>query len=742
MLLVRVQNTREYVISTMRSGGSTDRNEVDSHADTTVGGPNCVLLETNGETATVHSFSDERKPFADVPIGTIATAWVNRKTGETFVLIYNEALYFGNRLDHTLLCPNQMRAHGIVVDDTPRQFNKQSTHSIYMPEVELSIPLEMRGVISYFESHKPSEDELENCRRIVMTSDVSWNPYDESFETQERAANQHAAIADEAGVETARVSEVDRNGDIKCGTRTKFAVIPDPPELLSDEAFVERLVASVNIASDDLYGDGMDGYRDQELFQVSSATREVFEMSRSEKKSVVTKEVLARRWGIGLDTAHRTLKQTTLRGVRSVILPTDRRVSTWKPHLVFPTMRRKKLYTDTMFSKVKSVRQNTCAQVWTDGYGYDLVYPMNSKKYASSTVKNMVHDMQGIPEVIFSDGAGEETGASWKKEIGLIRARHHVTEPHLPWQNRAEGDIREIRRGIKRQTQRAGSPKRVWDFCAKLVAAIRRKTAHNFPCLDGLTPEESVHARVADISAYAQFGWYDHVWYIDQGERKLGRWLGVAEGHGAPMTYWILPKSCRPIPRSSVFEMTDDEKLSPEIKASLEALDEAIQRKIGDNRTDAEVEDDLPGMATVPDGLFEDDADDYVVEPAEGEEQVPDADEFYSPEVFDQYLMAQVLLDRGGESQLGTVKQRKRDYDGNPVGRSNTNPLLDSREYEVEFPDGSIDVLMANAIAEALYSQVDDEGWSYAVLSGIVDHKKDGTALLADDAFIQGTGQR
>jgi hypothetical protein len=63
------------------------------------------------------------------------------------------------------------------------------------------------------------------------------------------------------------------------------------------------------------------------------------------------------------------------------------------------------------------------------------------------------------------------------------------------------------------------------------------------------------------------------------------------------------------------------------------------------------------------------------------------------------------------------VKQRKRDHDGNPVGHSHPNPLLDTREYEVEFPDGSINVLLVDVIAEAMYSPVNEQGWSYAVLS-------------------------
>ena len=66
------------------------------------------------------------------------------------------------------------------------------------------------------------------------------------------------------------------------------------------------------------------------------------------------------------------------------------------------------------------------------------------------------------------------------------------------------------------------------------------------------------------------------------------------------------------------------------------------------------------------------------------------------------------------------------------------NPLLDTREYEVEFPDGSIDVLTANAIAEALYSQVDEEGRGYSILTEIVCHRSDGNAMSSDDASFRG----
>jgi hypothetical protein len=75
------------------------------------------------------------------------------------------------------------------------------------------------------------------------------------------------------------------------------------------------------------------------------------------------------------------------------------------------------------------------------------------------------------------------------------------------------------------------------------------------------------------------------------------------------------------------------------------------------------------------------------------------------------------------------VTTRKQDADGNPIGKSHSNPILDSRLYEVEFPDGSTDLFTANTIAESMYSQIDDEGHTYQLMDEIIDHQKDGTAV-------------
>ena len=64
--------------------------------------------------------------------------------------------------------------------------------------------------------------------------------------------------------------------------------------------------------------------------------------------------------------------------------------------------------------------------------------------------------------------------------------------------------------------------------------------------------------------------------------------------------------------------------------------------------------------------------------------------------------------------------------DGKPIGIANNNPLLDSRQYEVEYIDGTTEVISANIIAENILSQVDEEGHRQLMIDEIIDHRTNG----------------
>ena len=84
----------------------------------------------------------------------------------------------------------------------------------------------------------------------------------------------------------------------------------------------------------------------------------------------------------------------------------------------------------------------------------------------------------------------------------------------------------------------------------------------------------------------------------------------------------------------------------------------------------------------------------------------------------------------------GGVICQKHDADGNSIGRSNKNPILDTHLYEVEFPWGEMTKFMANTIEESIYAQCDVDGNEYLLLEAFNDHQKNGSALSVEDQKV------
>ena len=84
----------------------------------------------------------------------------------------------------------------------------------------------------------------------------------------------------------------------------------------------------------------------------------------------------------------------------------------------------------------------------------------------------------------------------------------------------------------------------------------------------------------------------------------------------------------------------------------------------------------------------------------------------YTPDIDDPYINAEIALPRIGyeNPQLAHVTKRLKNNDGNPVGIASSNPILDTRNYIVEFLDGHEEALQANLISEYMFSQINEEG--------------------------------
>jgi hypothetical protein len=364
---------------------------------------------------------------------------------------------------------------------------------------------------------------------------------------------------------------------------------------------------------------------------------------------------------------------------------------------------------------------------------------MESKADAHLSLTNFIKE-DGIMENLVVDNDPTMAYKQWKQTVREFRINQTMTEPYSPWQNKAELDVRESKRAIRRFKRKSGSPRRLWCFLGEHVSTLRGLTAYDVPKLNGRCAAEHALGYTPDISPWIMHAWYDNVWYRDQdGENKIGKWLGLARKIGGGDCFWILPISARPIARSTVWNLTAEDLTLESVKNTIRSLDQSIHDKIGDHLDQEVVNQTMDAnMNDEAVTIDEYDSDDDPMDSRYSQED----QEGYTPEAFDGYLTASVMLPRGGEVLKAQVVARKRDANGNPVGRANNNPILDTREYEVEFDDGIRDTYGANLIAECMYSQLDAEGNRHALISEIIDHKANNRAMkIADGTFIDKRGR-
>jgi len=98
--------------------------------------------------------------------------------------------------------------------------------------------------------------------------------------------------------------------------------------------------------------------------------------------------------------------------------PIERRLKTSQAHLRFPTLIIT-LYSDTLFSHVRSVRGYTCAQIFTDGHGFVRVHPIKKKSEAHHALMRFIHEVR-VPKNLLTDRAPEEMHGEWGQIVKKI----------------------------------------------------------------------------------------------------------------------------------------------------------------------------------------------------------------------------------------------------------------------------------------------------------------------------------
>lgn len=693
------------------------RIELDTHADTCVLGVNFIIMEYSGRVCDVYPYSQEYEAITDVPIVRGATAVQNQETGETIILIVNEGLWFGDKMDHSLINPNQLRHFGVDVCDNP-----YTEGGMYIRESESQtfITLHSKGIIVFVDSHTPTTHELQTCQHVVLTSPSIWNPM--------------TVCLGEVHTGSSNDTEYIRN---------KAYDIASKANIIDSDSLYLSYISSVytnptNPSHSTAYISGID----VDIPPIKN-------FISKKRHTNVTPEDLSHRWHIGVKQAQNTLDSTTQRFTRSALLPLSRRYR--NDRMFYRKYLNHQFAADLYMARTTSLHGNTCAYIFAHKCGFAQVYPQQNKTKSADSLRQFSTDF-GIPRKLIVDGALEQVGRNTEfiKRCRQYDIDLHVSSPRRPKENPAEGVIREVRKKWFRLMQATNMPKRLWDYGIAWVTEIMQRTVTSSAYAQGRTPLEIITGDTPDISEYLDFGIYDWVLYKDNagyGETKLGRMLGVSHRVGPMMSYWILPISCHIISCTTVQRLTLLEQQQDVYIQRCKHFDTTVSERLRDGQHMLIIEQqDQP--YNWDDYDFTQD-EDFVSEYGRAltinDKSIPEADVLPQPtsitptaDAFDPYVNMEIALPRGedGAMQFAQVKKRKIDSDGVPIGVANDNPLFDNRVYVVEWLDGHTEELMANIIAENLFSQIDNEGNRFVLLDDIVDHRKSVNALSGDDSFI------
>ena len=675
---------------------------IDSHADTSCINKHAYVEHVvDGVTVDAIPFDDSLGKASNLHIVHAIYAIDNPVTFRTHLIRINNGIYIPT-MKQALLCPNQARQFGTIIDDIPPELDHTGTSSFSMSVAdhnETSFPLQRHGPTAYLPVRRPTQEELDTIEIIDITEEEEWNPYD-GFNYAINNVN----------IEQSRCALEEEEG--------------------TDDPISEHF----------LY----------------STPRRISALKISKPKSKLTPEYLAEIWNCGKETARKTLEATTCKHYRAVKKGLTRR---FKPTRNFMRYRQITLpagefYTDTFKAKVRSVRGYTCAQIYGNKFGYLKSYPMesNNQQDVGNTLSVLIQDV-GIMQKLHTDNAPEMVG---RRTPFFKRARKEgidltTIEPERPDENYGETLVRIAKLGAARQMAKKRVPMRLWCYAVEHYSDLHSLTVPGMYRNKGRTGNEMVYGSTPDISEYVEFQFYDYCFYWDTpqsfpNEKKhMGRWLGIAHRVGQSMVFWIMNDKGKVIARSTVIPLDPSDYDVDENKLRMEALDIAIKERIGDYRNAIN-----EGVKDIPD-LSDEELDkqlefcfDITTEELIGEDtpaihdKRPDVDDGgndVESEAFDKFLGISVEIpgDDGESMVLGKVKGRKRDHDGELIGRSNPNPILNTAVYNVETPDGNI----ANIITEHLWEQVDDDGWDYGILHEIIGHRRKEDAIPTEQGFVE-----
>ena len=135
--------------------------QLDLHANMVVLGKQCYIIAKQDNKCEVSAFVCDVGTLKSVDVVDACLAYDCIKTGRTILLVFRNALYIPN-MKHHLIPPFILREADVEVNDKCRIHCKEkidlNSHCLWFEDAEVRIPLHLDGVLSTFETRKPTED--------------------------------------------------------------------------------------------------------------------------------------------------------------------------------------------------------------------------------------------------------------------------------------------------------------------------------------------------------------------------------------------------------------------------------------------------------------------------------------------------------------------------------------------------------------------------------------------------------
>ena len=362
------------------------------------------------------------------------------------------------------------------------------------------------GVLPYVPVRRPTKEEVHLCRRLELSSRIPWDPF---------LMNGHFS----AFIDSHKTNMTQLYDEI------------DSYDAIASELMSTQLGTILSLRSTINYNEDLE--QDRSVGAINS--------NRSDS---ITPEELSRRLCIGLKTAARTLKATSHQYIRSTGLLT-KRFRTDKSQLRYKQLSRQygTFYTDFLKVAVKSIRGYIGGVLYTNKVGFKKFFPCESERGQETgrSLRSFI-ELVGLPYSLHSDNNPNFKEGFFKKMMRKFGIYQTFTEPHSPWQNRAEPAIGEVKAYARRLMQKTNTPVRLWCFCYEYSADVLSLLATGRFDLQGRTSYEVFMHYTPDISEYVSYTWFQWCHYYDEStkSKRLCRWLGPAHQVGQAFCSYIL----------------------------------------------------------------------------------------------------------------------------------------------------------------------------------------------------------